>query len=141
MNWVAGQNEHFKTTALLGETGTRARIMMLLLWIIGHRLSEDEVGRLLSHTLGDAFRATNSLSVTSATELMQLDSVKPIMVSLRKMIKTKLPLPPGKYLSNTFAYDLLTFSYRPQPVLRRGLQSSRRGQGVTSCRTLGVRAS
>ncbi|KAK0490102.1 hypothetical protein EDD18DRAFT_1358738 [Armillaria luteobubalina] len=91
-----GQNEHFKTTALLGETGTRARIMMLLLWIIGHRLSEDEVGRLLSHTLGDAFRATNSLSVTSATELMQLDSVKPVMVSLRKMIKTKLPLPPDR---------------------------------------------
>ncbi|KAK0205941.1 hypothetical protein DFS33DRAFT_544920 [Desarmillaria ectypa] len=91
-----GQNEHFKTTALLGETGTRARIMMLLLWIIGHRLSEDEVGRLLSHTLGDAFRVTNSLSVTLATELMQLDSVKPVLVSLRKMIKTKLPLPPDR---------------------------------------------
>ncbi|KAK0220580.1 hypothetical protein IW262DRAFT_1036228 [Armillaria fumosa] len=91
-----GQNEHFKTTALLGETGTRARIMMLLLWIIGHRLSEDEVGRLLSHTLGDAFRATNSLSVISATELMQLESIKPVMVSLRKMIKTKLPLPPDR---------------------------------------------
>ncbi|PBK64091.1 hypothetical protein ARMSODRAFT_1023496 [Armillaria solidipes] len=91
-----GQNEHFKTTALLGETGTRARIMMLLLWIIGHRLSEDEVGRLLSHTLGDAFRVTNDLSVTLATELMQLDSVKPVMMSLRKMIKTKLPLPPDR---------------------------------------------
>ncbi|KAK0443861.1 hypothetical protein EV421DRAFT_1735581 [Armillaria borealis] len=38
--------------------------------------SEDEAGWLLSHTLGDA---TNSLSVTLATELMQPDSVRSVL--------------------------------------------------------------
>jgi hypothetical protein len=79
--------------ALLGETGTRARIMLLLLWIIGHRLSEDSVAKLLSTAVGDAIRRDGNQDLED--ELQQLVSVKEVLVSLRKMIKTKLPLPPG----------------------------------------------
>jgi len=86
-------------TALLGDTGTRARIMMLLLWIIGHRLSEDQVGRLISTAVGDALKRDQSPD--ELLELTQLDSVNRVLVSLRKMIKTKLPLPPGMYSSST----------------------------------------
>ncbi|KAJ7627681.1 hypothetical protein DFH06DRAFT_1443298 [Mycena polygramma] len=87
-----GQNEHFKKMALLGETGTRARIMLLLLWIIGHRLSEDSVAKLLSTAVGDAIRRDENSELEE--ELEQLVLVKEVLVSLRKMIKTKLPLPP-----------------------------------------------
>ncbi|KAK7438592.1 hypothetical protein VKT23_017927 [Stygiomarasmius scandens] len=89
-----GQNEHFMRTALLGDTGTRARIMMLLLWIIGHRLSEDQVGKLISTAVGDALKRDQSPD--ELLELTQLDSVNRVLVSLRKMIKTKLPLPPDR---------------------------------------------
>ncbi|KAJ7853762.1 hypothetical protein B0H13DRAFT_2082515 [Mycena leptocephala] len=89
-----GQNEHFKKMALLGETGTRARIMLLLLWIIGHRLSEDSVAKLLSTAVGDAIRRDGNQDLED--ELQQLVSVKEVLVSLRKMIKTKLPLPPDR---------------------------------------------
>ncbi|KAJ7429895.1 hypothetical protein FB451DRAFT_586133 [Mycena latifolia] len=88
-----GQNEHFKRMALLGDAGTRARIMLLLLWIIGHRLSDDSVGKLLSTAFGDAIRREESQELEE--EIAQLASVKDVLVSLRKMIKTKLPLPPG----------------------------------------------
>ncbi|KIK58203.1 hypothetical protein GYMLUDRAFT_45415 [Collybiopsis luxurians FD-317 M1] len=86
-----GQNEHFKRMALLGDIGTRARIMVLLLWIIGHRLSEDSLAKLLSTSFGDAIKRSGTTDLE--TELSQLDSVNKVLVSLRKMIKTKLPLP------------------------------------------------
>ncbi|KAJ6571849.1 hypothetical protein B0H19DRAFT_1131557 [Mycena capillaripes] len=89
-----GQNEHFKKMALLGETGTRARIMLLLLWIIGHRLSQDSVATLLSTVFGDAIRREENPDLDD--ELQQLVSVKEVLVSLRKMIKTKLPLSPDR---------------------------------------------
>ncbi|KAF7326356.1 hypothetical protein MVEN_02621900 [Mycena venus] len=89
-----GQNEHFKKMALLGETGTRARIMLLLLWIIGHRLSEDSVAKLLSAAFGDAIRRDENPDLEK--ELEKLVSVKEVFGSLRKMIKTKLPLPPDR---------------------------------------------
>lgn len=86
--------------ALLGDAGTRARIITLLLWVIGHRLSEDSIAKLLSTALGDALKQlggsgteTNSLE----TELAQLDSVNRVLVSLQKMIKRKPPLPPGDH--------------------------------------------
>ncbi|KAJ7627674.1 hypothetical protein DFH06DRAFT_1227823 [Mycena polygramma] len=91
---LLGQNEHFKKMALLGETGTRARIMLLLLWIIGHRLSEDSVAKLLSTAVGDAIRRDENSELEE--ELEQLVLVKEVLVSLRKMIKTKLPLPPDR---------------------------------------------
>ncbi|KAJ4466256.1 hypothetical protein J3R30DRAFT_3719535 [Lentinula aciculospora] len=89
------QNEHFKKMALLGDTGARARIMTLLLWIVGHRLSEDSVAKLLSVAFMDGIKRDTEETLDVATELTQLDSVKKVLVSLRKMIKTKLPLPPG----------------------------------------------
>ncbi|KAE9407544.1 hypothetical protein BT96DRAFT_986537 [Gymnopus androsaceus JB14] len=89
-----GQNEHFRRMALLGDTGTRARIMMLLLWIIGHRLAEDSVAKLLSTAMGDAIRRDGNLDLEA--ELVSLDSVKRVLTSLQKMIKTKIPLPPDR---------------------------------------------
>ncbi|KAJ6498335.1 hypothetical protein DFH09DRAFT_1204218 [Mycena vulgaris] len=89
-----GQNEHFKKMALLGDTGTRARIMLLLLWIIGHRLSDDAIGKLLSTAFGDAIRREGNQDLEE--EIAQLASVKDVLSSLRKMIKTKLPLPPDR---------------------------------------------
>ncbi|KAJ7239022.1 hypothetical protein B0H12DRAFT_85226 [Mycena haematopus] len=89
-----GQNEHFKKMALLGDTGTRARIMLLLLWIVGHRLREDAVGKLLSTAFGDAIRQDGNQDLEE--EVAQLASVKDVLISLRKMIKSKLPLPPDR---------------------------------------------
>ncbi|KAJ7773483.1 hypothetical protein B0H16DRAFT_1512507 [Mycena metata] len=88
-----GQNEHFKRMASLGGTGARARIMLLLLWIIGHRLSEDSVARLLSTAFGDAIKRDDSENQDLENEINALVSVKEVLVSLRKMIKRKLPLP------------------------------------------------
>ncbi|KAF9061843.1 hypothetical protein BDP27DRAFT_313586 [Rhodocollybia butyracea] len=91
-----GQNEHFKKASLLGDTGTRTRIMMLLLWIIGHRLSEDQVGKLISAAVGEALKRGRTESPNLEVELAQLDSVSSVLLSLKKMIKTKLPLPPDR---------------------------------------------
>ncbi len=81
--------------SLLGDTGMRARIMLLLLWIIGHRLSEDSVSKLLSTTFGDAIKIIGGANENLEAELVQMDSVNRVLVSLQKMIKRKLPLPPG----------------------------------------------
>lgn len=67
--------------------------MVLLMWIIGHRLAVDQVNRLLSTAVGDALSIS---SVTLQDELHRLESVKRVIESLSQMIKTKLPLPPGK---------------------------------------------
>ncbi|KAF8894989.1 hypothetical protein CPB85DRAFT_221418 [Mucidula mucida] len=88
-------NEHFKRMSLLGDTGMRARIMLLLLWIIGHRLSEDYVSKLLSTTFGDAIKIIGGANEDLEAELAHIDSVNRVLVSLQKMIKRKLPLPPG----------------------------------------------
>lgn len=71
--------------------------MLLLLWIIGHRLSEDSVAKLLSAAFGDAIKRDGNQDLEE--ELNQLMSVKEVLVSLQKMIKTKLPLPPGALLN------------------------------------------
>ena len=69
---------------------------MLLLWIIGHRLSADQVGKLISVAVGDALKVVDAGSQGLELELAQLDSVGRVLLSLQKMIKTKLPLPPGE---------------------------------------------
>jgi hypothetical protein len=79
---------------MLGETGTRARIIMLLLWILGHRLSEDQIRKLLSTAIGDAL--PKDAAGTLIDELQRLSSVQKVLTDLCKMIKTKLPLPPGQ---------------------------------------------
>jgi hypothetical protein len=79
---------------MLGETGTRARIIMLLLWILGHRLSEDQIRKLLSTAIGDAL--PKDVAGTLIDELQRLSSVQKVLTDLCKMIKTKLPLPPGQ---------------------------------------------
>ncbi|KZS87358.1 hypothetical protein SISNIDRAFT_460971 [Sistotremastrum niveocremeum HHB9708] len=89
-----GKNEHFKRLALLGETGTRARIMLLLLWVIGHRLPKDKIGQLLSTAVGDAL--SRDRVGTSLDHVQELGSVNKAMKELVRMIQTKLPLPPQR---------------------------------------------
>ncbi|KAF9071478.1 hypothetical protein BDP27DRAFT_1322205 [Rhodocollybia butyracea] len=94
-----GQHRHFKKTALLGNAGSRARIMMLLLWILGNRLAEDQIGRMLSAAVSDGLQAVEPNTEptnTFADELLHLDSMKQVLIDLRRMIKTKLPLPPDR---------------------------------------------
>ncbi|KAJ7039899.1 hypothetical protein C8F04DRAFT_1085268 [Mycena alexandri] len=110
-----GQNDHFKRMALLGDTGTRARIMLLLLWIIGHRLSES-VAKLLSTAFGDAIKRDENQDLED--EINQLVLVKEVLVSLRKMIKMKLPLAPDR---NPFLGDDYTPEDEDKPLPRSEL--------------------
>lgn len=88
------KNEHFKRLALLGETGTRARIVLLLLWVIGHRLPKDKIGTLISTAVGDALARDNI--GPSLDHVQELGSVNKAMKDLVRMIQTKLPLPPQR---------------------------------------------
>ncbi|KIK68267.1 hypothetical protein GYMLUDRAFT_35648 [Collybiopsis luxurians FD-317 M1] len=90
-----GQYQHFRRTGILGEIGSRARIMILLLWILGHRLTEGHIDRMLSIAVSDGLQEAivgGSVSLSSE-EIIQIDWVKGTLVELRRMIKTKLPLP------------------------------------------------
>ncbi|KAK0489745.1 hypothetical protein EDD18DRAFT_1110103 [Armillaria luteobubalina] len=69
---------------------------MRLSWDTFSSSSGNEVGWLLPHIPGDAIKR---LSVALATELTQLDSVKHVLVSLRKIVKMKPPLPPSEDLN------------------------------------------
>ena len=88
-----GQNEHFKRTSLLGESGRRARIMMLLCWVIGHRLPLDRVRQLLSTAVGDALDSTETKDLADALQMLHHDLVQKVLKQIASMIKTRLPLP------------------------------------------------
>jgi hypothetical protein len=86
-----GQNNHFRRTSNLGEQGRRARIMMLICWVIGHRLPQDKVRQFVSTTVGDALSIIEPRDHTDM--LLQLHMVRKILEQLAKMIRTRLPLP------------------------------------------------
>jgi hypothetical protein len=86
-----GQNEHFRRTSNLGEQGRRARIMMLLCWVIGHRLPQDKVRQFVSTTVGDALSTFETGDHVDT--LLQLHMVRKVLEQLAKMIRTRLPLP------------------------------------------------
>ena len=101
---------------------------MLLLWILGHRLSDDQVGKLISTAIGDALPKDDSGALLD--ELHRLDSVKRVLVDLRRMIKTKLPLPPGQLIANAQgSIELFNF---PLFFTQTGIPSSER---ITELRT------
>lgn len=108
---------------MLGDTGTRARIMMLLLWIIGHRLSEDSVAKLVSTAVGDAMQRDGNVDLE--TELASLDSVKRVLTSLQKMIKTKIPLPPGVFPTMKLYCFADEYGFRQKSISRSRLQRRR----------------
>ncbi|PCH40333.1 hypothetical protein WOLCODRAFT_150373 [Wolfiporia cocos MD-104 SS10] len=86
-----GKNEHFKRLAKLGETGTRARIMLLLCWVIGHRLPKDRVEQLLSTALHDALGHADAAALMDG--IQRHAAVQKVVGDLAKMVKTRLPLP------------------------------------------------
>ena len=86
-----GQNDHFRRTSNLGDQGRRARIMMLICWVIGHRLPQDKVRQFVSTTVGDALSAFGTGDHVDT--LLQLHMVRKVLEQLAKMIKTRLPLP------------------------------------------------
>lgn len=90
-----GQNEHFQRASLLGETGRRVGIMLLLCWVIGHRLSVDCINRLVSTTVEDALNEVFS-DPTDVQDLTQLLDVRKVLESITRMIRTHLPLPPDR---------------------------------------------
>jgi len=86
-----GQNDHFRRTSNLGEQGRRARIMMLICWVIGHRLPQDKVRQFVSTTVGDALATFETGDHVDT--LLQLHMVRKVLEQLAKMIRTRLPLP------------------------------------------------
>jgi len=65
--------------------------MMLICWVIGHRLPQDKVRQFVSTTVGDAlatFETGNHVDT-----LLQLHMVRKVLEQLAKMIRTRLPLP------------------------------------------------
>ncbi|KAK7444575.1 hypothetical protein VKT23_015253 [Stygiomarasmius scandens] len=86
--------DHFKRAGSLGDVGKRARIMMLLLWINGHRLNKDKIRMLVSTVIEDGLRSQRgSDHIPSESEVTALDSVNSIIKSLADMIKNRVPLP------------------------------------------------
>jgi hypothetical protein len=85
-----GENVHFKSTSNLGEQGQRARIILLLCWVIGHRLPKDKMRQLVSTAVDDGFAAMQTDEHVDS--LLQLHSVRGVLDQLANMIKTRLPL-------------------------------------------------
>ncbi|KAF4584696.1 hypothetical protein EYR38_001927 [Pleurotus pulmonarius] len=86
------QNSHFKRASTLGEEGTRARIMLLLLWVVGHRLPLDKVRQLVSTAIDDGMGVLRSRAKGDGEPLMGLYQVQGVVEQLARMIKTRLPL-------------------------------------------------
>ena len=89
-----GQNDHFRRTSNLGEQGRRARIMMLICWVIGHRLPQDKVRQFVSTTVGDGLSTLETGDHVDV--LLQLHAVGKVLEQLAKMFRTRLPLPKEK---------------------------------------------
>jgi len=100
-----GQNDHFRRTSNLGEQGRRTRIMMLLCWVIGHRLPQDKARQFISTTVGDALSTIETAD--HADTLLQLHMLRKILDQLAKMIRTRLPLPKERnpFYGDDFAVD------------------------------------
>ncbi|KIK58368.1 hypothetical protein GYMLUDRAFT_86274 [Collybiopsis luxurians FD-317 M1] len=95
------RDKHFKRLAPLGTIGTRATIMLILLWIIGNQLEDGAVENLISKVCesGIQLRATTrpqNVVGQEATDLAtEIAKLRSVFVSLRKTIKKKLPLKQG----------------------------------------------
>ncbi|KAF9489170.1 hypothetical protein BDN71DRAFT_1456483 [Pleurotus eryngii] len=97
------QNSHFKRASTLGEEGTRARIMLLLLWVVGHRLPLDKVRQLVSTAIDDGMSVLGSRAKGNGEPLLGLYQVQGVVEQLARMIKTRLPL--GKESNPFYGHD------------------------------------
>jgi len=119
-----GQNEHFRRTSNLGEQGRRARIMMLLCWVIGHRLSRDKVRQLVSTAVGDALATIDTGDRVDS--LLQLQQVEKVLERIADMIKTRLPLPKER---NPFYGEDFVPNDEDKPIPRAQLWAYSEGLG------------
>ncbi|KAF7437511.1 hypothetical protein PC9H_004353 [Pleurotus ostreatus] len=97
------QNSHFKRASTLGEEGTRARIMLLLLWVVGHRLPLDKVRQLVSTAIDNGMSVLRSRAKGNGEPLLGLYQVQGVVEQLARMIKTRLPL--GKESNPFYGHD------------------------------------
>ncbi|KAG6813609.1 hypothetical protein H0H92_009226 [Tricholoma furcatifolium] len=86
---VLGSSRH----RIAGPVGTRARIMMLLLWLLGHRLTRDKRTQLVSTAISHGLRG-RSPEEGNLVELLDLDYVQAVIQDLSQMMGEKLPIDP-----------------------------------------------
>lgn len=109
-DWWSDLGVHFHETSTMGPVGQRARIMMLLFWIIGHKIKRDKIRQMLSTAVHDGFEKQSTATVVAAsatptdpadvrqsvdlaTTIEKLHEVTDVFDSIATMIKTQLPLP------------------------------------------------
>jgi len=63
--------------------------MLLICWVIGHRLSLDKARQFISTTVGDAL---STIQPADGDTLLKLDMVRKVLEQLAKMIRSRMPL-------------------------------------------------
>ncbi|KAG6828637.1 hypothetical protein H0H92_007229 [Tricholoma furcatifolium] len=94
MKSTSDVNEHFEAAAGLGPVGTRARIMILFLWLLGNRLSDDKRKKLISTTIAHGL-ASKDQHEANLSELLTLSHVQAVVGDLARMIGQALPIDPS----------------------------------------------
>ena len=107
-----GPSNHFWRTLQIGEQGRQARIMILLCWVIGHRLPEDKVRTLVINAVEDAI-ATVKTSSQHLDSILQFYWVKKVLEQLAIMIKTRLPAAKDR---NSFYGRYFMASLEDEPI-------------------------
>ena len=73
--------------------------MLILLWVIGHRLSEDAVHRLISQACEEGLRTNIVAGVAREAEIndwvIKIKQLKGVFLSLGRTIRNKQPMRPG----------------------------------------------
>ncbi|KAF5389739.1 hypothetical protein D9757_005992 [Collybiopsis confluens] len=91
-------DKHFTKVAQLATTGTRAKVMLILLWIIGNRLEDGIVDSLISNVCENGIRLGTALREDEAADLVkQIAGLGEAFVSLRRTIKKRLPIEKDPY--------------------------------------------
>jgi hypothetical protein len=112
-----GPCDHFWRTSQIGEQGRRARIMILLCWVIGLRLPQDRVHAMVLDAVADAI-ATVETSSQHLVLMLELYWVKRVLERLVTMIITRLPAP---FDNNSFyGGDFIAYC-EDEPILHSNL--------------------
>jgi hypothetical protein len=106
-----GENVHFQWASNLEEQGQRARVMLLLCWVIGHRLPRDKIYLLVSTAVGDGLERVGRGD--QAGLLLQLRLVETVLMSLVDMIETWLPL---KLENSPYCGEALVSNDEDKPI-------------------------
>ncbi|KIK54716.1 hypothetical protein GYMLUDRAFT_48427 [Collybiopsis luxurians FD-317 M1] len=99
VKWLQAPDKHLSTLGLRGTMGRNARVMLILLWVIGHRLSDDDIDGLISQACEEGLRTNSIADRVSAAEVNdwvdKITRFERVFVSLRKTIKRKQPMKQG----------------------------------------------